>query len=403
MWRLFASREIWKLVATGLLVASAIFHFQSGRPGDNLLDYGSFWESGRAVNEGADPYGIYQKTHRPLEPPYANPNLNPPVSLLLFSPLARFDAHSGHVALWWGGLVIFAVLSLFLLWRYRPTDSPLIAAWMLAIPAVWSSLSLGQVYILLLIPAIAAWVLMEAGRPVLGGLFVGLLAAFKPNLLVWPVLLFFGGYRREAAVAALSFAGFSALPAVLFGPEIYMQWIDVVANDDPIRRAHFVNASLSGIAMRLGVPAAGIAVAGALLLVAAYLVWKIPASRQQVGALAIALSIVASPLAWFHYLLFLLPPLLAAQHWRLATVIGCGMLVVPLGIVGWSGVELYDALPGMPWVSGITMQSFYSWAALAIAVGLARDFPAPGIRGSSAGQGGTQGTSSHPREENCTG
>jgi hypothetical protein len=376
--RVLPREDSWKLVAAGLLIASAILHFQSAQFTGDLLDFGSFWESGRAVNDGNNPYGIYPRTHRPIEPPYANPNLNSPISLLLFAPLSRLDPHVGYIALWWTGLGVFIGVLMFLAWRYRLPDRPLLAAWTLALPALWNSLSLGQIYVFLLVPAVAGWVLMERGRPVAAGLAIGLVAAFKPNMLVWPALLFLSGHRREAFAATVSFAGCSLLPLFFFGTEVYTQWLDVLATDDPIRRAHFVNSSLSGVATRLGMSSVGIVVAAAILLLAAVFAFMRRPGKIETSAFAIALGTVASPLAWFHYLLFLLPALWSTDRWRLASVVGCAMLAVPIGVVGWSGVELAEHLPTAAWISGLTMQSFYSWAALLLAVGLAQNFVAAG-------------------------
>lgn len=366
----------WKLVAAGLLIASAVLHFQSTQVTGDLLDFGSFWESGRAATDGNNPYGIYPRTHRPIEPPYANPNLNPPISLLLFAPLSRLDPHVGHIALWWSGLGVFIGVLIFLAGRYRLPDRPLLAAWTLSLPVFWNSLSLGQIYVFLLVPAVAGWVLMERGRPVAAGLAIGLLAAFKPNMLVWPALLFLAGHRREAITATISFIGYSLLPLFFFGPDVYGQWFDLLAADDPARRAHFVNASLSGIAARLGVPSLGIVLAIAMLLSAAIFAFVRRPGKVEASAFAIALGTVASPLAWVHYMLFLLPALWSTARWRLATVAGCAMLSIPVGIIGWSGIELAEQLPAAVWISGLTMQSFYSWAALLLTVGLAQNLVA---------------------------
>lgn len=377
--RLLPGREAWKLAAAGLLIASALLHLHAATFSEDLLDFGSFWESGRAVNEGSDPYGIYPNTHRPIEPPHVNPNLNPPTSLLLFAPLGLLDPYLARNILWWVGFVTYALLAVFLISRYRPPDGPLIAAWTLALPAFWSTLSLGQIYVLLLIPAVFGWLMLERGQAVTAGVAIGILSAFKPNMLVWPAMLFLAGHRREAMVSAVSFLCVSLLPLIVWGPDIYVRWFELFISDDPIRRTHFVNASLSGITARLGLPFAGIVISVGLLCAAALAAFKWRPDRLKTSGFAIALSTVASPLAWLHYLLFLLPPIFARRSWRPVMIVACAMLAVPIGVIGWLGVELANALPEATWVSGITVQSYYSWTALLFAVALARDFvPPPG-------------------------
>lgn len=375
--RILPGREGWKLIATGLLVASVLLHLQAFNLSSRLLDFGSFWESGRAASEGVDPYAVYPLTHTPISPPNANPNLNPPTSLLFLAPLARFDPYTGQHLIRWTSLAVYVFILVLLVRRYRPSDSPLIVAWAVALPAFWNSLSLGQVYILLLAPLAAGWFLIERGKPLAGGLAIGVASAFKPNLLVWPALLFFAGHRREAFAAVAAFSAVSTAPLIFWGPEVYLQWFELILNDDPVRRAHFANASLAGMAARLGIPLAGIFAAGALLVAAAVLVHRRRPEAPQIGMFAITLSILASPLAWFHYILFLVPAIFAVREWRVSLIAACAMMAIPLGIVGWSGLELAKGLPGAEWISAVTMKSFYTWVAVLLAVGAMRDLRPP--------------------------
>lgn len=63
-----------------------------------LWDFGAFIASGRAAAEGLDPYGIYPLTPHVVLPGFEawNPNLNPPISALLFQ---LFDLAPPEVSL----------------------------------------------------------------------------------------------------------------------------------------------------------------------------------------------------------------------------------------------------------------------------------------------------------------
>src|SRR3712207_4336944 len=64
-----------------------------------LWDFGSFVASGRAASEGLNPYGVYPLTLHVQLPGFEswNPNLNPPISALLFQ---LFDVADPHVVIW---------------------------------------------------------------------------------------------------------------------------------------------------------------------------------------------------------------------------------------------------------------------------------------------------------------
>src|SRR5215203_7294758 len=99
--------------STGLLIAIPALlaiHAEFPRiihePG--LWDFGSFVASGRAAREGLNPYGVYPLTLRVELPGFEswNPNLNPPISALLFQ---LFDLADPQVAfrIWWVVSVLF--------------------------------------------------------------------------------------------------------------------------------------------------------------------------------------------------------------------------------------------------------------------------------------------------------
>jgi hypothetical protein len=324
-------------------------------PPHGLWDFGAFVASGRAAAEGLDPYGIYPLTPHVVLPGFEawNPNLNPPISALLFR---LFDLAPPEVSLrvWlWISVACYAVTVVLLVRRYgKGIEGLLIAIWAFGLAGFWDTLFLGQIYLPLLLMAVGAWLLLERRQLVWAGILVGLVVSMKPNFLVWPVLLFLSGHRQPALISLAVAALVSLVPLMVLGPEVYHQWLHLIASDGD--RAFFLtNASLSGLAARAGIPQAGMVLSlGLLLALAAWAFLRRP-GIVAAGSAALVASVLASPLGWIHYTLFLLPVLL--QHWdrRMMWVVG-GLLVVPVPfVIGQFG--------SADWVK-LTLGSVYGWA-----------------------------------------
>ncbi len=321
-----------------------------------LWDFGAFVASARAAAAGLDPYGVYP----PLTPHVVfpgfeawNPNLNPPVSALLFQ---AFDIGEPGSAFWvwfWISAGCYVATVALLLWRYaRGLRAVLLAAWMLGLAGFWDTLYLGQIYTPLLLLAVGAWLLLEKGQDVAAGILIGLVVAMKPNFLVWPVLLFLAGRHRPPVAAGATAAVVSLVPLAVFGPEVYRQWLTLVANDG--ERAFFLtNASLSGFTARAGLDEAGLVLSVALLLALAAWAFRTRPGVMKASSVALVASVLASPLGWVHYTLFLLPVLL--HHWsRPMTWAAAALLVIPVSTV--------LGRFGRPPIEQLTYGSVYGWA-----------------------------------------
>ncbi len=360
-----------RVVLAALLCSFALFYFRYGVPPGPLNDYGSFWASGKAANAGLDPYAVYPETFRSPATGHVHPNLNPPASLLLFAPLARLAPEATMTALWWGGLLVYAGIVIATLRRLGRPDGLLVGAWALALPALWDGLRLGQVYVLLFAGAALVWYLLEEERPLLAGVAIGCLAALKPNLLLWPALLFFAGHRRVAGAAALSFLFTSALPALLFGPEVYTQWIAMLRGDVAGRSGYFANATVVAVGVRAGSHLLGAALAALVLAWAVVEARRRPMSAMQASALGIGVAILVSPVAWMHYLLLLVPALLR-RRWNAGIAVGAAVMVIPAVVAFWAFSTLPLSWPELAPAIKATIGSAYSWGALLLVVTMAR-------------------------------
>ncbi len=367
----FSRDRLIRIVLAALLCSFALFYFAYGLPPGPLNDYGSFWAAGKAASAGLDPYAVYAETFRSPATGHVHPNLNPPASLLLFAPLARLAPAATMTALWWGGLIVYAGIVILMLRRHPRPDGLLVGAWALALPALWDGLRLGQVYVLLFAGAALVWYLLEEARPLLAGVAIGCLAAFKPNLLIWPALLFLAGHRRVAGAAALSFLVVSALPALLFGPEVYGQWLAMLRGDVAGRSGYFANATVAAIGVRAGSHLLGGALAALVLVWAVLEARRRPISAEEASALGIGVAILVSPVAWMHYLLLLVPALLR-RRWTAGVAAGATVMVIPTVAAFWAFHTLPLSWPELAPAIKATIGSAYSWGALLLVVAMAR-------------------------------
>lgn len=354
----------WSLCAA-LAILSA-WALSRSLPGPGLLDFGSFMGSGKAALEGQDPYGLYPPlTFHVVLPGFEvwNPNLNPPVALLLFGPLSTLEPFHAF-RLWWAvSFLGYGALVLLLLRRYRREDPLLPGLWAFALAGFWDTLVLGQIYVPLALAAAGAWLCLDKGKPVAAGLLLGIVIAVKPNFLVWPGLLFLAGHFVPALAAGACALALSLLAGLVYGFETYAQWAQVIAND--INRGVFLtNASLPGLLDRMGLHGTGKLASVALLAALAWWAWRQKPDPLRASTLGILGALLASPLAWVHYSLFLLPAFLSGRM-NPPLLLAAALLLVP---VPW----VLDQFMAAPAWQQATIGSAYGWALLLCLLGFSR-------------------------------
>ena len=355
--------------------AVAVLYFWYGIPGKALLlnDLSSFKASGQAAIEGLNPYGVYAGTFRIPGTGIVHPNLNPPTSLFLFAPLTLLDSRLLFWLVWWGGLMAYMAILGLALWRQPDRNALLpMVAWALALPAFWDGLRLGQIYLLLLVLVAGAWHMLEQRRDIAAGVMIGVFVALKPNFLFWPVLLFLTGHKRVAIWTGLCFLAASLLPLVAFGPAIYGQWLDVIMSEAGNRKVAFPNASLLAIGYRAGSPLLAMSLAAITLFWTATLIRRNRIGATEASAIGIALGIVLSPVAWFHYLIFLLPAMLA-RRWSARILAGAVFMLLPIAPLHM--IHAYLPAQNLAFAEPIraTLGSIFSWTALLLLSGLPRE------------------------------
>src|SRR5918998_594346 len=275
------------------------------------VDFDSFWRSARAMLEGQSIYD----TGVDLV------NLNPPLWTVLISPLGLLEPITAYR--------VFVLISLlivvgYLAWtveelRLRPGWSVVGVIMLLLSSPLLATLALGQVYPVLALGLVAAWMADRRDGQEISGVALGLVVALKPSLL--PVLLWPLARRRWKALLAALISGGAAtlLGVIVLGPGETLDYIGVL-REQPVS-AYWDNASLPSAAARLFTenPYAQnaatlpwmVGVGYALGIIAIVLTAIRVRHGSEVGLWAlVAASLLASPIAWHNYLVLLGPGVL---------------------------------------------------------------------------------------------
>ena len=276
------------------------------------LDYDIFWHSARAWLDGGNPF---RDTGAP------DISNNPPFFTLLFLPLALLDPLIGYR--FWTLIMLLAQtgslawmaseLRVRTGWAIATTTALLLSAPLLG------TLAIGQMYPLLTLGLVAAWIADRRGKDLFSGCALGLVVAVKPSLapvVLWPLVR----KRWKTFAASAASGGVTTLVGILavgLGPTL--DWITILRTK--FLDGSWDNASLPGAAARLfrenrfaeplvEFPSAlTLAVAlGLVLLVVTMLKVRLDPA---VGLWAlVAASLLASPVTWHNYLLMLTPGVL---------------------------------------------------------------------------------------------
>jgi hypothetical protein len=347
-----------------------------------LNDLGSFLHSGAAFRAGLNPYEYYPW----LRPPPISAealNLNPPISVYLFEGLSYFSISFVETAFVVGSGLLLAVSLGLLFLAYRDKRDPLTFLVVLSFAGIWHMFWYLQLYAPLVLAIVGSWLLMRRGNLVWAGILIGLVVAIKPNYALLPLLLIAAGYYSVALPALGTAALISLIPLLLDGPQIYRQWLDLTMGFEGLDWTS--NASLESVTARLEIPYLGFALTVAVLLGVIY--WQRRARPGLLDATAVGLMavVLAGPVSWAGYTLFLLPFLFSRQ-WDRKLWLAVLLLSVPFspqGAASTAGLSLIASSIHLPGglmatlaligdlVSPIT-RSVYAWAVVLLLVTMLR-------------------------------
>jgi alpha-1,2-mannosyltransferase len=339
-----------------------------------LADFGSFYASGLAARQGLDPYGVYPLTLDANLGRGAAVNLNAPFSVVLFEGLTAVDPVTARRLWFLATLVAYGLMLGLLVWQQSGFRSPLAIAWALLLTGFVETVLLGQVYVVLALLSTTAWVLLQYGGAaslrslphgltllqrtsnsddletricqrqwLIASVLIGFVVAFKPNFLLWPAFLLLAGYWRVAVGSVLTAVIFGAIPAVLYGPGVYAQWLSALRLEQV--NAQVANASLPGLLARDGAASPLALAAGALVSIGlAVWVWRRRPDAGVTSGVALVGLLLASPLAWVGYTVFLLP-VVARSRVTLTLIVACVLLCLPrLVLQAWADDSVWLAV-----------------------------------------------------------
>ncbi|CAN5266076.1 hypothetical protein BH24ACT17_BH24ACT17_08410 [soil metagenome] len=275
------------------------------------VDFDSFWRSARALLEGQNIYDTGVELV----------NLNPPLWTVLISPLGLLEPITAYRVF---VLISLVVVVGYLAWtveelRLRPGLTVVGVMMLLLSSPLLATLALGQVYPVLALGLVAAWVADRRDESEISGAALGLVVALKPSLL--PVLLWLLVRRRWGALLAALISGVVAtlVGVLVLGAGATLDYIRVL-REQPVS-TYWDNASLPSAAARLFTenPYAQnvatlpwmVGVGYALGIIAIVLTAIRVRHGPEVGLWAlVAASLLASPIAWHNYLVLLGPGIL---------------------------------------------------------------------------------------------
>src|SRR5215218_10237009 len=343
-------------MAVGVLLLGVVLnvHFWPGIFGtistDSIKAHGdflSFWHSAHAFWKGEDIY----------DTPAEAENRNPPLWTVLISPLGLLKPLVAYR--------IFFLISMIMTVGYLTwTAVEVLLSFRLAVPGsllllfsspLLKTLALVQIYPLLALGLVVAWVSDRRERLLVCGIALGLVVAIKPSLapiILWPLVR-----RRWRTLAAALGSGAAAtgVGAIVVGPGATIDWLRLLS--DGTVNAFWDNATLSSAAARLftenefGQQIATLPwmVAFAYVVaIAAILFTAVSVRHGPYFALwaLVAVSLLASPIAWHNYLVLLGPGvlLLLAEGWGAAGFLLLALQAIhPYWPALWAGKDTVPA------------------------------------------------------------
>jgi alpha-1,2-mannosyltransferase len=274
---------------------------------------------------GADAWLHGIPLYSPTPPKLADfglPFTYPPFAALLFTPLALLPARLGSVLLAWSDLAVLAWVTVLVSRRGRAYLPAAVAASAFAViffDPVRITVMAGQVNVLLLGLVVADCLTRHPRWP--RGILIGLAAAVKLTPLFFIVYLVARRQYRAAAVATGTFAGASAVGALVAPSDSRFYWLHALADTDRIGPNIWpINQSLHGVLARFGLAGPTLTIAWLALALAATAAAYLCASRirhDTVALLVVATAaLLASPVSWTHHWVWI--AVAAPLAWRVA-------------------------------------------------------------------------------------
>ncbi len=337
-----------------------------------LLDFGSFVAAGQLAVQGRNPYAdesplIFNVNFSEIGVAGSAPNLNPPISVLIFESLANFHPLLS-VQVWRFLTVVFYIYTFYILIRRSKATTPGIfwrSVWAFSLAGFWHTIELGQLYTFLLLLTAGIIINIEKGKTLAAGILLGVLIAIKPNFVFWAIALGVAGYGASFLAAGITALLISIIPLYFYGFEIYRQWFEASNIFTPHLLLFPGNNSFQGLTARFGLAPVGIAMSAALFFAALFVVYKYKPALSTVNLLSLIVSLLISPIAWTGYTILMLPSFLRIDEWKREHWIAAYIFSFPFYLVLWFFQKGFFNFVFFGW--------FYGWGLLLILTAAFRD------------------------------
>jgi hypothetical protein len=314
------------LLSFFLSAALTISHFPL------LMDFGSFLASGHEALAKGNPYNhendlVFTVYSVP------SPNLNPPISILLFKLVASIKIDPIKVAMVWKiASLLWYIAIVYYLIKTHPESSKLTTIlWVFTLAGFWQTVEVGQIYMPLVTVTLLVWDRLKKNKSVAAGMLIGLLIAIKPQFAIWAFFLFFTKQRTTSIISAITSVAISLIPFLVFGTEVYVQWVQAVTEYNGILLPG--NTSLQSFFAHLGIPGIGITLSTILLLLIPVHIIIKKTGVMQASALSLVCISLISPYSWCGYTLFLLPVFFDQSTWSWKKQTAAGLLATPFLVI----------------------------------------------------------------------
>jgi hypothetical protein len=314
--RLRAFARPWEIVCflwvPALALAYACWYTLTSSVG--LQDFGVFRSAAISVVHGRSPY----VAPTPEALAHFDKFVYPPVAALLFAPFAAFPPEAGRALMFVAGVAaLLGALRVLGVEDWRCYGLAIVSA-----PAV-NSLGVGAITSFLLLGAALAW--RHRGNTWVAGVATAFTAVLK--LFLWPLGIWLLATRRWRAAAVCAGTGLILLVggwAVIdfTGLRSYPTLVHVLEKiEGPVSYSVVALFGLTGAAATAATVVLSLASICAVCLAA-----RGADGDRRAFAIAVLVSLVATPLLWLHYLLLLYVPI-ALYRPRLS-----GLWFVPLAL-----------------------------------------------------------------------
>lgn len=307
---------------------------------EGLFDFGSFIGSGQLASLGRNPYSLDSPLINKVSFPeigvegYA-PNLNPPISVLLFRLFAQFDPYQS-LLVWRIITIALFIISILLLNHAYPVTgfwSVFRLIWAFSLAGLWHTIRLGQIYGVLILLTVLIYIMLKKQRPILAGLFLGILIALKPNFVFWAFLLLVAGNWRSFLSSGITTLAISTVPIFTNGYEIYQQWLTTTSMYTTPNLLIPGNNSLQGLTSHFGSAFIGVIMSIILCILTSVFVRIYKPPLAFINSFGIICSLFISPIAWTGYTILTLPIFFENKEWNWFLKIAAGIFTFPFILI----------------------------------------------------------------------